>query len=188
MRLSHLHISVIFLFSKVNMYFLDIRTIVLDRKEDREGSWYNRRKLSCFSAVQLQRLWIDIGTKLDPLPLASITSSITVISSLSQLLPHFAFWPKVLISTVEHNMLFLLCSFLLWYVSSCSCLFGMPAKGYSVYPPSLLGSSVLSSTIPPAEVWYWWDLNLGPPRVCSARHTMPQCLPPTQLLYPLLRP
>lgn len=73
-------------------------------------------------------------------------------------------------------MLFLLCSFLLWYVTSCCCLFGMPAQGCSVHLPSVLGSSMLPSPMPPAEVWCWVNLNVWPPRVCSAQHTMPQCL------------
>ena len=54
--------------------------------------------------------------------------------------------------TAEHAMFFLLCSCLLWYVSSCPLLLWNACHRLLCAPPSLPGSSVLSSPVPPAEV------------------------------------
>lgn len=69
----------------------------------------------------------------------------------------------------------MICSCYLFFptVSLCCCLFRMPAKGYSAYPPSLPDSFMLSSSIPPAEVGGWWIWMLGLPR--SAQPST-QCL------------
>lgn len=89
------------------------------QRQEVRGTGETQLRTHLPAGAQLQRLWTDTRTKPDPLPKAFITSPITATSSLPQLFPYFAFWPKVLIITAEHAMLFLLCSCLLWYVSSC---------------------------------------------------------------------
>lgn len=81
--------------------------------------------LSCYKAA---KAWNATETRLDPLANVIHGPHLSLQPpSVSHLFPHCAYWQKALIVR-EHALLFLLCSFLLCYVSSYRCLFGLPAK------------------------------------------------------------
>lgn len=112
------------------MYFRDTRTIVLYRKEE-AGDSDNRKKLSYDDVSLLLQSCKGLECYRDEAgPTANVIHGPHLSlqpPSVSQLFPHCEYWQKALIVR-EHALLFLLCSFLLCYVSSYRCLFGLPAK------------------------------------------------------------
>lgn len=109
-------------FSRVNLYFLDIRRIVFffTKHYIKARSSENRRKptmtryLPCYKAAKVWNVAGHTGPTANGIHRPNLSLQPPLFLSCCYI---FSFGPKVLIIAVEHPIFFLLCSFL-WYVPS----------------------------------------------------------------------